>query len=81
VECIVKGLPQERLYEVVIHGTPLEEDLTEFQHKLEYDRSDGASLVRVDRLQNKRRQDFGAVKLTFAGGGCPITVSIADEGT
>ena len=80
IECTIKGLPQERLYEVVIHGIPLEEDLAEFQHKLEYDRSDGASLVRVDRLQNKHRQDSGAVKLTFAGG-CPIIVSIAGEGT
>jgi hypothetical protein len=69
IECIIKGLPQERLYQVVIHGIPLEEDLAEFHHKLEYDGSDRASLVRVDRLQNKHRQDSGAVKLTFAGGG------------
>jgi hypothetical protein len=67
VECIIKGLPQGRLYEVFKHGIPLEEDLSEFQHKLEYDRSEGASLVRVGRLQNKRMQDSGAVKLTFAG--------------
>jgi hypothetical protein len=60
MECIVKCLPQVRLYEVVIHGIPLEEYLAELQQKLEYDRFDGASLVRVGRLQNKRKQDSGA---------------------
>jgi hypothetical protein len=76
--CVVTNMPGETTYDVVIHGISMEEDLSTLQHRLDFDRSKGASLVAVDRLPNKKREPSTALKLTFAGA-CPLEVYLREE--
>ena len=73
-------MPEEATYDVVIHGIPLEEDLALLQQQLDFDRSKGASLIRVERLTNKKGELSLALKLTFSGS-CPLSVHLKEGET